>query len=61
MEKSETSKTFWRKVKPFFLEKLNLQTKIILVEKGKSPNETENPSEIETVISDDKKVAETFN
>ena len=61
MEKSKTSKTFWRKVKPLFLEKLNLQTKIILVEKGKSPNETENPSEIETVISDDKEVAETFN
>ena len=27
------NKTFWRKVKPFFSEKVNLQTKILLVEK----------------------------
>ena len=28
------NKTFWRKVKPLFSEKVNLQTKILLVEKG---------------------------
>ena len=27
------NKTFWRKVKPLFSEKLNLQAKILLVEK----------------------------
>ena len=49
------------KSKTFFFRKIKFTNKIILVEKGKSPNETENPSEIETVISDDKEVAETFN
>ena len=29
------NKSFWRKVKPPFSEKVNLQTKILLVEKGK--------------------------
>ena len=29
------NKTFWRKVKPFFLEKVNLRTKITQWEKGK--------------------------
>ena len=29
------NKTFWRKVKPLFSEKVNLQTKILLVEKRK--------------------------
>ena len=51
------SKTFWRKVKPLFTKKVNLQTKITLVEKGKTLSEAEISSEVEKVISDDKEVA----
>ena len=44
-------KTFWRKVKLFLSEKVHLQTKIKLVEKGKISREAEIPSEIERVVS----------
>ena len=46
-------KTFWRKVKHFFLfsEKAHMKTKITLVRKGKILSEAEIPSEIEGVIS----------
>ena len=55
------NKTFWRKVKPLFSEKVNLQTKILLVEKGNNLNDPEISSEVEKVISDDMEIAETFN
>ena len=55
------NKTFWRKVKPLFSEKVNLQTKILLVEKGKDLSDPEISSEIEKVISEDMEIAETFN
>ena len=55
------NKTFWRKIKPLFSEKVNLQTKILLVEKGNNLNDPEISSEVEKVISDDMEVAETFN
>ena len=35
------NKTFWRKVKPLFSEKVNLQTKILLVEKGNDLSDPE--------------------
>ena len=55
------NKTFWRKVKSLFSEKVNLQTKILLVEKGNDLNDPEISSEVEKVISEDKEIAETFN
>ena len=55
------NKTFWRKVKPLFSEKVNLQTKILLVEKGNDLSDPEISSEVEKVISEDMEIAVTFN
>ena len=55
------NKTFWRKVIPLFSEKVTLQTKILLVEKGKDLNDPEISSEVEKVIPEDMETAETFN
>ena len=55
------NKTFWRKVKPLFSEKVNLQKKILLVEKGNDLSDPEISSEVEKVISEDMEIAETFN
>ena len=55
------NKTFWRKVKPLFSEKINLRTKILLVEKGNYLSDPEISSEVEKVISEDMEIAETFN
>ena len=54
------NKTFWRKVKPLFSEKVNLQTKILIVEKGNDLSDPEISSEVENVISEDMEIAETF-
>ena len=54
-------KTFWRKLKPLFSEKVNLQQKILLVEKGNALSDFEISSEVEKVISDDREIAATFN
>ena len=54
------NKTFWRKVK-LVSEKVNLQTKLLLVEKGNYLSDPEISSEIEKVISEDMEIAETFN
>ena len=40
---------------------VNLQTKILVVEKGKDPSDPETSSEVEKVISEDMEIAETFN
>ena len=48
-------------MKPLFSEKVNLQTKILLVEKGNDLSYPEISSEIEKVISEDMEIAETFN
>ena len=55
------NKTFWRKVKPLFSQKVNLQTKILLVEKGNDLSDSEISSKVEKVISEDMEIAETFN
>ena len=55
------SKTSWRKVKPLFSKKLNLQTKILLLEKGNDLSDPKISSEVEKVILDDMEIAETFN
>ena len=55
------NKTFWRKVKPLFSEKVNLQTKILLVEKENDLSDPEISSEVERVISEDMEIVETFN
>ena len=55
------NKTFWRKVKPLFSEKVNLQIKILLVEKENDLNDPEISSEVEKVISEDMEIAEKFN
>ena len=55
------NKTFWRKVKPRLSEKVNLQTKILLLEKGNDLSDPEISSEVEKVISEDMEIAETFN
>ena len=41
------NKTFLRKVKPLFSEKVNLETKILLVEKGNDLSDPEVSSEVE--------------
>ena len=55
------NKSFWRKVKSLFTEKVNLQTNILLVEKGNDLSGPEISSEVEKVISEDMEIAETFN
>ena len=52
------SKTFRRKVKPLFSEKSIFTNKAYTYGKGGISNEAKNPSEIKTVISDDREVAE---
>ena len=54
------NKIFWRKVKPYFSEKVNLQIKILLVEKGNDVSDPEIFSEVEKVISKDMDIAEKF-
>ena len=49
------------KIKPLFSEKVNLQTKILLVEKGNDLNDPEISSEVQIVISEDMEIVETFN
>ena len=39
---------------------VNLQTKILVVEKGKDLSDPETSSEVEKVISEDMEIAETF-
>ena len=48
------------KSKTFSSEKINLQTKILLLEKGNDLNDPEISSEVEKVVSDDMETAETF-
>ena len=48
-------------MKPLFSEKVNLQTNILLVEKGNDLSDPKISSEVEKVISDDMEIAETFN
>ena len=55
------NKSFWRKVKPLFSGKVNLQTKSLLVEKGNNLSDPEISSEVEKMISEDMEIAETFN
>ena len=55
------NKTFWRNVKRLFSEKVNLQTKITLVEKGNALSDSENSLEVEKAVSLDKKFAKTLN
>ena len=52
---------FWRKVKPLFSEKVNLETKVLLLEKGNDSSDLEIFSEVEKVISEDMKIAEMSN
>ena len=56
-----TGVKFLEENKTFFSEKVNLQTKITLVEKGNALSDPEMSSEVEKVISDDRRIAETFN
>ena len=55
------NKTFRRKLILLFSEKVNLQAKILLVERGNPLSDPEISSENEKVISDDSEDAETFN
>ena len=55
------NKSFWRKVKPPFSEKVNSQTKILLVEKGKEKVTLASLQKLRKVISEDMDIAETFN
>ena len=52
------NKTFWKTVKPLLTDKVKTKSKITLIEKRCKENSTEH---FEEVISDEKKVAETFN
>ena len=55
------NKTFRRKLILLFSEKVNLQAKILLVERGNPLSDPEISSENEKVISDDSEDGETFN
>ena len=48
-------------MEPLFSEKVDLKTKILLVEKGNDLRVPEISLEVEKVISDDREIAETFN
>ena len=54
------NKNFWRKVKPLILEKVNLRTKILLLEKENDLSDSEISSKVEKVISDGSEIPETF-
>lgn len=55
------NKSFWRKVEPFLFRKRKCANKNTPVEKREISDDVENILEIETVVSDNGKVAETFN
>ena len=55
------NKSFWRKVEPFLFRKSKYANKNTPVEKREISDDVENILEIETVVSDNGKVAETFN
>ena len=55
------NKYFWRKVKSLFSEKVNLQTKISLVEKRNVLSDPEISAEVQKVISNDREIAKTFH
>ena len=55
------NKTFWRKVKPLFTDKVQTKSKITLIEKKVVSNQGNKVIETEEIISEDKAIAEVFN
>ena len=55
------NKTFWKKVKPFFTDKIQSKSKITLIEKNIVSREGEKVIKSEEIISEDKAIAEVFN
>ena len=55
------NKTFWKKVKRFFTDKIQSKSKITLIEKNIVSREGEKVIESEEIISEDKAIAEVFN
>ena len=55
------NKTFWRKVKPLFTDKVQTKSKITLIEKNVVSNQGDKVIETEEIISENKAIAEVFN
>ena len=55
------NKTFWRKVKPLFTDKVQTKSKITLIEKKVVSNQGDKVIEREEIIFEDKAIAEVFN
>ena len=55
------NKTFWRKVKPLFTDKVQTKSKITLIEKKVVSNQGDKVIEAKEIISEDKAIAEVFN
>ena len=55
------NKTFWRKVKPLFTDKVQTKSKITLIEKKVMSNQGDEVIETEEIISEDKAIGAVFN
>ena len=55
------NKTFWRKLKPLFTDKVQTKSKITLIEKKVVSNQGDKVIETEEIISEDKAIAKVFN
>ena len=54
------NKTFWKKVKPFFTDKIKTKSKITLIEKKIDSQESQKEIVSEKIITEDQTVAEVF-
>ena len=55
------NKTFWKTVKPLFTDKVQIKSKITLIEKKVISKQGQESNHTEKIISDDKAIAEVFN
>ena len=55
------NKTFWKTVKPLFADKVQIKSKITLIEKKVISKQDQESNHTEKIKSDDKAIAEVFN
>ena len=55
------NKTFWKTLKPLFTDKVQIKSKITLIEKKVISKQDQESNHMEKIISDDKAIAEVFN
>ena len=61
MKDVNDNKTFWKIVKPLFTDKVQIKSKITLIEKKVISKQGQESNHTEKIISDDKAIAEVFN